>query len=301
MKMKIGMVGIGDIAKKAYLPVLTQTKGIELHICTRNKETLLDIAATYQIKHTYHNLEDLIASGIQAVFVHTATHSHEDIIDKLLDYGIHVYIDKPITYFGDSSKRLIEKAKEKGLVLMVGFNRRFAPPYKKLKEINNPNMIVMQKNRSHHPADTRTFIFDDFIHVIDTLLYLFPYSYEEIIIRGKKKNGELHHVTLQIESSEGTAIGIMNRDSGTTEEMVEVMSSEETRKVMNVSDVASHKDKNILHYGHNDWQPTLEKRGFHHIVAQFLDCVQKDAQQYNGYDRDLNTHLLAEKIVEHFI
>ncbi|MBS4194915.1 Gfo/Idh/MocA family protein [Lederbergia citri] len=297
--MKIGMIGIGDIAKKAYLPVLTQTKGIELHICTRNEETLLDIAAKYQIKHTYRNLDELIASGIQAAFVHSATNSHEEIIDKLLDLGIHVYIDKPITYFGDSSKRLIEKAKEKGLVLMVGFNRRYAPPYKELKEITKPNMIVMQKNRSHHPADIRTFIFDDFIHVIDTLLYLYPYSYEEVIIRGKKKNGELHHVTLQIESSEGTAIGIMNRDSGTTEEIVEVMSSEETRKVFNVSEVTSHKDKKILHYGSDDWQPTLEKRGFHHIVAQFLEIIQKDTQLYNGYDKDLNTHLLAEKIVQY--
>ncbi|MCR2821942.1 Gfo/Idh/MocA family protein [Lederbergia panacisoli] len=299
--MKLGMIGIGDIAKKAYLPILSQTKGIELHICTRNEETLANVASTYRINQAYHHLDALLSSGIEAAFVHSSTESHEAIIDQLLDNGIHVYVDKPITYFSESSKRLIEKAKRKGLILMVGFNRRYAPPYRKLKELSTPNMILMQKNRGHHPADTRTFIFDDFIHVIDTLLYLFPYTIEEIIIRGKQKDGKLHHVTLQLESNKGTAIGIMNRDAGTTEEIVEVMSSDETLKVMNVRDITSHKDKKILDYGSDDWQPTLEKRGFYHIITHFLDLVRNDAQPYNGYERDLETHLLAEKIVQHFM
>ncbi|WP_233711104.1 Gfo/Idh/MocA family protein [Lederbergia citrisecunda] len=297
--MKIGMIGIGDIAWKAYLPVLSQTKGIELHIFTRNKETLNDVAATYHIEHIYHNFEELLASGIEAAFVHSSTSSHEEIIDKLLDHGIHVYVDKPITYFGVSSTRLIEKAKEKGLILMVGFNRRFAPPYRQLTEVANPNMVIMQKNRGHHPADTRTFIFDDFIHVIDTLLYLFPYTIEEVIIRGKVKNGELYHVTLQLEASEGTAIGIMNRDAGTTEEIVEVKSPDETRKVVNVSNITSHLNKQILDFGSDDWQPTLEKRGFYDIISQFLDLIRNKSLPYTGYDRDLETHLLAEKIVQH--
>ncbi|MCJ8009875.1 Gfo/Idh/MocA family protein [Lederbergia wuyishanensis] len=297
--MKIGMIGIGDIAKKAYLPVLSQMKGIELHIFTRNKETLNDVAATYHIEHVYQNLEELLESEIDAAFVHSSTSSHEEIIDKLLDYGIHVYVDKPITYFGDTSTKLIEKAKSKGLILMVGFNRRYAPPYRQLTEVSNPNMIIMQKNRSHLPDDIRTFIFDDFIHVIDTLLYLFPYTINEVIIRGKENNGELHHVTLQLEANEGTAIGIMNRDAGTTEEIVEVKSPGETRKVVNVSDITSHQNKKILSFGSDDWQPTLEKRGFHDIISYFLNLVRNKSLPYTAYDRDLKTHLLAEQIVQH--
>ncbi|MBS4216918.1 Gfo/Idh/MocA family oxidoreductase [Bacillus sp. FJAT-49711] len=298
--MKIGMIGIGDIAKKAYLPILTQKKGVELHVYTRNEKTLADIAATYRINHTYQQIDALLASGIKAAFIHSTTESHEAIIDQLLDNGIHVYVDKPITYFAESSNRLIEKAKIKGLILKVGFNRRYAPSYKKLKELPSPNMIIMQKNRGHHPADTRTFIFDDFIHVIDTLLELLPYTVEDVIIRGKQHGGMLHHVSLQLESREGTAIGIMNRDAGTTEEMVEVMSSDETRKVINVSNITSHKDKKVLDYGSDDWQPTLEKRGFHHIIAHFLELVRNEGQPYNGYESDIESHILAEKIVQHF-
>lgn len=34
--MRIGIIGLGDIAQKAYLPVLSKKEGIELVLCTRN-------------------------------------------------------------------------------------------------------------------------------------------------------------------------------------------------------------------------------------------------------------------------
>ncbi|WP_203247396.1 Gfo/Idh/MocA family protein [Sporosarcina beigongshangi] len=296
--MKVGMIGIGDIAKKAYLPVLSQTKGIELHVCTRNEDTLRDMAETYSIQHLYQDIDQWLASGIVAAFVHSSTESHEGIIDKLLDNGIHVYVDKPITNNLESSTRLLKKAESKGLLLMVGFNRRYALPYMKLKELAEPNMVVVQKNRGHHAGEARQFVFDDFIHVIDTLLYLFPYPIDNIRIRGKQENGLLHHVVLQLEATQGTAIGIMNREAGTTEEKVEVMSATETRKVIDVNEVISHIDKNSLTYGSNDWQPTLEKRGFHGIIAAFLEAVKDGKVSAESYQRDLDAHVIAEKVIQ---
>ncbi|MDY0407935.1 Gfo/Idh/MocA family protein [Virgibacillus soli] len=299
--MKIGMIGIGDIAKKAYLPVLTQLSGIELHICTRNKATLQEVTEKYRLQHSYDDMEQWLASGIKAAFVHSSTESHEQIIDTLLDHDIHVYVDKPITYDGESSKRLIEKAQQKGLLLMVGFNRRYAPPYEKLADLPNPNMVIVQKNRAHHVNDIRTFIFDDFIHVIDTLLYLFPYSIEQMHVRGKQDEQGLHHVVLQLEANEGTGIGIMNRDSGTTEEHVKVFSSNETRTVQNVNEVSSHQNKDVVQLGSNDWEPTLHKRGFHAIIARFLEKVKSNTMNVTDYEQDLRRHLLAEEVVQALI
>ncbi|HET6871965.1 MAG TPA: Gfo/Idh/MocA family oxidoreductase [Sporolactobacillaceae bacterium] len=298
--MKIGLIGIGDIAKKAYLPVLSQMKGIELYVCTRQEETLREVAAQYKLNAVYSDLDALLKNELEAVFVHSSTESHEAIIDQLLDNGLHVYVDKPITYDGASSERLLQKAKDKGLILMVGFNRRYAPPYQKLKELENPNLILMQKNRGHQAADPRTFIFDDFIHVIDTLLELFPYKIDNITISGKQKNGLLHHVILQLEAENGQAIGIMNREAGTSEEKVEVMSSVETRRVNDVNEIYTHKDKQTLKFGSNDWEPTLHKRGFYGVVTAFLEAVKKGSESYKGYDRDLEGHLLAEKVVQTF-
>lgn len=296
--MKLGIIGIGDIAKKAYLPVLTSYKNIELHLCSRNRETLKEIAAIYRIKHTFEDIEGLIQSGIQAAFVHSSTDSHEEIIDKLLDHHIHVYVDKPITYFGDSSRRLIDKAREKGLILMVGFNRRYAPPYQQLKEITYPNIVLVEKHRSHHPDNARTFIFDDFIHVIDTLFYLFPYEIENFKVHGKQRDGELYHIVLQLEAKEGTAIGIMNRDAGMNEEIAKVFSAEETRLVRNINEITIQQGKDQLKKGNDDWEPTLQKRGFYNITSAFIEKVKNNFVQDKDYQEDLKRHVMAEKIIK---
>ena len=39
--MKIGVIGLGDIAQKAYLPVMVEMQDeVEWHLCSRNGETL---------------------------------------------------------------------------------------------------------------------------------------------------------------------------------------------------------------------------------------------------------------------
>ncbi|MGB7996898.1 MAG: gfo/Idh/MocA family oxidoreductase, partial [Photobacterium halotolerans] len=48
--MKIGVIGLGDIARKAYLPVLTQWPDLELVFCTRNADTLQQLARTHRIQ-----------------------------------------------------------------------------------------------------------------------------------------------------------------------------------------------------------------------------------------------------------
>jgi virulence factor len=296
--LKIGIIGLGDIAQKAYLPVISQRNDIEIHLYTRDQSKLLEIASRYRFQHLHTSLESLISSGIQAAFVHTATASHEAIIEKLLYSNVHVYVDKPITAEFSTTKKLIELAQKKQRILFTGFNRRFAPAYSKLRSLA-ANMILMQKNRKDLPGNVRTFVFDDFIHVVDTLLFLFPHPVHELMVSGRKKDGLLYHACVQFVSPTGElAIGIMNRDTGTVEERLEIFTSKEKRVVVNVSEEISLHDKNSTILGINDWEPTLTKRGFTQIIDQFLKLV---TEQHTGdihYQDSLKTHQFCEEIVE---
>lgn len=296
--MKIGMIGIGHIAQKAYLPILTQTKGIELHICTRNEDTLKEIGETYHLKNLYSNINDWIKSGISAAFIHSSTDSHEYIIDLLLDNNINVYVDKPITNHIESTKRLIAKAEDKNLILMVGFNRRYAPSYKNLKNVIDPNMVIMQKNVAKPAGEIRNFIFDDFIHVIDTILYLFPYTIKNIHVSNHKVDGALHHVVLHLEANEGTAVGIMNRNVGASLEKVELMSAKENKTSINVNKVSTLSSEGTLVEKEDTWAPTLKKRGFQDIITHFLEVVKEGPEAYKQTKSDIQTHKLAEKVVQ---
>lgn len=299
--LKIGIIGLGDIAQKAYLPVLS-CKDLEIHLFTRNQERLAQIGRQYRLNNRHSGLESILESGIKGAFVHTATESHESIIEQLLYHNIHVYVDKPITYDFTSSKRLVDLAESRGLNLMVGFNRRYAPAYRELKQIENPNMIILQKNRHSLPGDIRTFVFDDFIHVIDTMRYLFGRPVEEVLVRGMKKDGLLIHAVVQLIAENGsTAIGIMNRDSGTLEEKVEVFSSEEKKTVVNMTDLSTMRQKTEISNGINDWESTLSKRGFENIIQDFLNSLENGTQAQFSMKDALLTHEMCENVVNQLI
>jgi virulence factor len=293
--LKIGVIGLGDIAQKAYLPVLGK-KLVEIHLHTRDQAKLQRVGAQYRFTHLHNSLDAMISAGIQAAFVHTATASHADIVARLLNSNIHVFVDKPITYDFASAERLLTLAQEKQLVLEVGFNRRYAPAIQELKQLPTINMAILQKNRKSLPGDVRTFIFDDFIHVVDTLLYLFPYPAQELIVNGRKKDNLLYHVVVQFVFSEGrTAIGIMNRDSGTNEEKLEIFTSEEKRMVYNVTESFIFRDKNETKLGVSDWESVLNRRGFDGMVNDFLGRVESGVPAHNEDHRV--THQVCEEIV----
>jgi virulence factor len=295
--LEIGVIGLGDIAQKAYLPVFAEKGDIEFHLYTRDLVKLKTIGAKYRFSKIHQSLDELIESGIKGAFVHSATESHYEIVKQLLLAGIHVYVDKPIAYEYEKAMELTELAEEKGLILMTGFNRRYAPVYKKLTELKEPNMVIMQKNRKALPGEIRHFILDDFIHVVDTLRFLFPYQIKQVNVTGKKSGAFLHQVVIQLQAEEGIAIGIMNRDSGVVEEKVEIFQSNEKRTALNVSDLLVQENRIETRLGGSDWEPTLHKRGFEQIVFDFLQAVSSNQSPLITAKDSLETHQICEKIV----
>jgi virulence factor len=295
--MRIGIIGLGNIAQKAYLPVITTKDKLELVLCSRNTDTLNKISGMYRIPCCVDTVDELVKMGIDAAFVHSSTESHTEIVEKLLMNKINVYVDKPISYSLMDAYTLAELSERMGTTLMVGFNRRFAPMYKNLKEQENANIILMQKNRLHNPDNIRRFIFDDFIHVVDTLRFLIPGSIEDIHTSYLKKDGELYNVTLQMSGKDYTSIGIMNKDSGMTEEIVEYMSPGNKRIISDMVQEVSFVDgtQKISKFG--EWDPILYRRGFFQIVDHFLESIEQGKTPSPSIQDSLVTHEICEKIV----
>ena len=291
------MIGLGDIATKAYLPVIAR-KDLEVHVFTRNEGKRKETAALHRFPHVHETMQSLLKSRIRAAFVHTPTAAHFDIVEQLLENKIHVYVDKPVTYDYESTARLVALADKNGLTLMAGLNRRFAPAYVQLKSLKDTNMIVMQKNRRSLPADVRTFVFDDFIHVIDTLLFLFQHDIERLAVTGKKIDDRLYHVIVHLNSPAGaTAIGIMNRDSGTAEERVEVFTESGKWVVTNIVETTVYQEGIATRRALNDWESTLHKRGFEQIIDAFLERVIHATPARQLHSDILRTHEVCERVV----
>jgi virulence factor len=95
--LKIGVMGLGNIAQKAYLPTMAGMQDeCEWHLTTRNQEKGAALAQKYGFTHVHQTLDELLAVHPDAVFVHTPTSTHADIIERLLSAGVNVYVDKPV-------------------------------------------------------------------------------------------------------------------------------------------------------------------------------------------------------------
>ncbi|MEZ0072154.1 Gfo/Idh/MocA family protein [Planotetraspora sp. GP83] len=291
--MRVGIIGLGDIAEKAYLPVLAATPGIEPHLCTRDRGTLDRLGDAYRIRSRFTSVAELVGAGIDAAFVHAATEAHVPIVTALLDAGVHVYVDKPLAYDLADSEKLVRLARDRGRSLMVGFNRRYAPGYASLRD-RPRDLIVMRKNRADHPDDPRTVVLDDFIHVVDTLRFLVPGPVTGMTIRTRVRAGLLEHVVLTLDGDGFTAIGLMSRVSGAAEETCEVMGGGAKRAVVNLGDVVDHAGAETL-TRRPDWAPATRQRGIEQICHAFLGSVREGRTV--SADDALITHAICEDIV----
>ena len=293
--MKVGCIGLGDIAQKAYLPVLGALPGIELHLQTRTPATLASVAAAHRVPadRCHQDLDSLIAQGLDAAFVHASTAAHPEIVGRLLEAGVATYVDKPLAYTLEESTRLVELAEERGTGLAVGFNRRLAPGYAQCAE-HPRELILLQKNRVGLPEEPRTMVFDDFIHVVDTLRFLAPGPVERTVVSGRLVDGLLHHVVLQLSGDGFTAIGAMNRLSGSTEERLEVSGQDSKREVLNLAEVIDHKGQPSVRR-RGDWVPVARQRGIEQAVLAFLDAV-REGRRLSARDA-LETHELCERVL----
>ncbi|MEX2970269.1 Gfo/Idh/MocA family protein [Streptomyces sp. C184] len=293
--MKVGCIGLGDIAQKAYLPVLGTQPGLELHLHTRTPATLQRVGDTLRLPgaQLHTDLDALLATGLDAAFVHAATAAHPELVTRLLEAGVPTYVDKPLSYEFAVSQRLVALAEDRGVGLTVGFNRRFAPAYTQCRE-HARELILMQKNRIGLPEDPRTLVLDDFIHVVDTLRFLVPGEVDHIDVRARIREGLMQHVVLQLSGDGFTALGIMNRLSGSAEEVLEVSGQDTRRQVVNLSEVIDHKGQPSIRR-RGDWVPVARQRGIEQIVLAFLDDVRA-GRQPSARDA-LRTHELCERVI----
>ncbi|MBN0595465.1 Gfo/Idh/MocA family oxidoreductase, partial [Pseudomonas aeruginosa] len=100
--------------------------------------------------------------------------SHYEVVNHLLNAGVHVCVDKPLADKLSEAETLVELAARRRLTLMVGFNRRFAPLYRELKgRLGEAASLRMDKHRSDSVGnDLRFTLLDDYLHVVDTALWL---------------------------------------------------------------------------------------------------------------------------------
>jgi myo-inositol 2-dehydrogenase/D-chiro-inositol 1-dehydrogenase len=80
-------------------------------------------------------LGELPLDEVDVVLIASPTATHDELVMDALERGKHVLCEKPLTLNPERDRALGELAEEHGLILQVGFWRRFSQPYRVLRSL----------------------------------------------------------------------------------------------------------------------------------------------------------------------
>lgn len=295
--LRIGVVGLGGIAQKAWLPVLGAATDWTLAAAwSPTRDKALRVCETWRIP--YADSLASLAAQCDAVFVHTSTASHYAVVSELLNLGVHVCVDKPLAENLKDAERLVELAARKKLTLMVGFNRRFSPLYRELKQqMPQAASLRMDKHRADSvgPHDLRFTLLDDYLHVVDTALWLAGGRVQiqsgtlQTTDDGAMLYAEHHFSadTLQITTS-------MHRRAGSQREWVQAVTDGWLVDVTDMREWREERGQGVIARPIPGWQSVLEQRGFAGCARHFIECVQNQTVPETAGEQAI----LAQRVVE---
>ncbi|MBW2102558.1 MAG: Gfo/Idh/MocA family oxidoreductase [Deltaproteobacteria bacterium] len=171
-KVRIGVIGVGHLGEY-HVQKYRALPDVELvGIVDTRPERAEEIGSRYDTP-VFSDFRELL-DHVQGVSLVVPTESHFDLACEVLSRGVHLLVEKPITYELDHADILIHKAKEKRLVLQVGHIERFNPAVVEMEtHLTEPVFIESHRMNIFTPRGTDVdVVLDLMIHDLDIILHV---------------------------------------------------------------------------------------------------------------------------------
>jgi len=134
-RLRVGVVGCGLVAQVMHLHYLRDLPDLyEIAALCDVSEPLRDACARdYAVPFTTADWRDLLAQPLDAVFILTSG-SHAPIAIAAAQAGRHILVEKPLCFSVAEGHAMIEAAERAGVTLMVAYNKRYDPAYRRFAE-----------------------------------------------------------------------------------------------------------------------------------------------------------------------
>jgi 2-hydroxy-4-carboxymuconate semialdehyde hemiacetal dehydrogenase len=201
--MKIILAGAGAFGSK-HLDAIQLIGGIEVRsVVGRELEATRAVAHKYGIPHATTDLAEALGQpGIEAAILATPTQLHAAQALQCLDAGKHVQVEIPLADRWADAQAVAQRAKQTGLVAMVGHTRRFNPSHQWLHRRIMAGELTLQQmdvqtyffrrtniNALGQPRSwTDHLLWHHAAHTVD----LFRYQSRSEIVRAQALQGPIH-------------------------------------------------------------------------------------------------------------
>jgi len=195
--VRFGMIGAGRIGKLHAENLATRIPGATVAaiadpvvVAARQTAERLHIP---KVASDYHEL--LADRAIEAVAICSSTNTHAQIIVEAAQAGKHIFCEKPIAFDLAKIDEALAAASKAGVKLQIGFNRRFDPNFRQVRQmvadgkIGEPHILrITSRDPAPPPIDyvkvSGGIFFDMTIHDFDMARYLIGSEVDEIFVAG---------------------------------------------------------------------------------------------------------------------
>lgn len=126
--VRCAVVGAGWWSNRVHLPALMNHPHADVVAVVDSDESRLSgTASRFQIEHALSAVEDLLTLGIDAAIIATPQGAHHEAGGMLLDAGLDVLIEKPLTVAPAQAWDLVDRAARSGSRLHVGHTYPYHP------------------------------------------------------------------------------------------------------------------------------------------------------------------------------
>jgi len=192
-KQRIAVIGVGGWGKN-HVRVLHEM-GVLGAICDEDQLRAKELARVYE-STPYYSLDELLENepDLDGCMVCTPTKTHFAIAKKIMEIGLHVFVEKPLAFSSKECEQMIEIAKRKKVMLTSGYIERFNPAIQDVKRLIDGHkygdLLMMEFHRENRmPLHIRDvgIIYDTSVHDIDTAMYLFNSTPHVVFARSGTK------------------------------------------------------------------------------------------------------------------
>lgn len=205
--MGIASIGVGGWGRN-HVRVLSQL-GKLTAVCDLNADLSKQYGATYKVNN-YTSISEMTKNeDIQGAVVCTPTSTHFKVASELIKQGIHVFVEKPLTYHSKDGEDLIKLAEKNNVKLTCGYIERFNPAVSlvkdKVRSKEHGDLLMLEFHRENrmplHIKDVGI-IYDTSVHDIDTALWLFDDTPQQVFAKsGQNRHEHEDFATLMLSFS----------------------------------------------------------------------------------------------------
>jgi len=134
--LKVAIIGCGKIAD-AHASQIQRIKGCRIvGVCDKERLMARQLSERFPVNKYYSDMTELLSEARpDVVHITTPPESHFDLARRCLEWGCHVYVEKPFTLFAEEARQLIALSKEKDLKITVGHDDQFSHVARRMRTL----------------------------------------------------------------------------------------------------------------------------------------------------------------------